>query len=90
MPSTRSISSRAWEPIVLERPAALADHDPLLRVPFDDQRGVHAGQLVAPLELLDHDRDRVRDLLPGDVERLLADDLGQPLVERLVRVVSVG
>ena len=44
---------------------------------------------VPLLELLDHDRDRVRHLLPGHRERLLAHDLGETDLERLIGELAV-
>src|SRR4029079_7008625 len=57
---------------LLHHGAALADHDLLLGLGLDEDRRPH--DLVP--ELVDLDRDRVRDLLPREVQRLLADQLG--------------
>ena len=66
--------------------ALLADEDPLLRLGLDVDEGAHA----VVLELLDLDRDRVRDLLARQLERLLADDLGDALLEREVGRLPAG
>ena len=64
-----------------------------IRIPFCDSV---SAQISAPtvtrpssraLDLVDRDLDRVRDLLAGPVEHLLADQLGQQQLARLVAVV---
>src|SRR4029079_15177131 len=76
----------------LQYRAALADDDGLLAVSLHEERGVDADQALeaaglaararralALVERVDDHRGRVRDLLPGVAEHLLADELrGQP------------
>ena len=61
-PSSRSSSLARGRPDRLDHPARRADQDPLLRVALDpDQRPhAHARPGTRPLDLLDHDLDRVR------------------------------
>ena len=60
--------------------AALANEDLLLRVRLYEQ--VRAQHLL--VELVDLDRDRVRDLVPCEPERLLADPLRDLVVHRQI------
>ena len=64
-----------------------------IRMPFWDSVSaqISAGTVIRPSsrsrDLLDRDLDRVRDLLAGAVEHLLADQLGEEQLARLVAVV---
>ena len=60
--------------------APLADEDLLLRLGLDEHE--RAQELL--LELVELDRDRVRHLVARQLQRLLADQLGDPLLARLV------
>ena len=76
--------------------AAAADQDPLLGLRLRPDLGGHGDQAVlARLVDLEHfDLDRVRDLLPGPVQHLLADQLGEQqlrgLVGGVLRRIHVG
>lgn len=63
-----------------DRGAPLPDEDPLLRLGLDDHRRPHCPLL--PLDELDG--QRMRHLVPRQVQRLLANDLRDALVERLI------
>ena len=52
-----------------------------------DERAHGPQAVVALLDVLDDDLDRVRDLLEGPPQHLLADELGQQHVQRLVRAL---
>src|SRR3954452_24171468 len=68
--------------------AALAHQDPLLRLGLGPRVRGHADQAVlALLQLVDLDLDRVRDLVVRAVQDLLADDLREPDLERQVRLL---
>ena len=64
----------------LDHAAALADEDALLGLGLDDEDSVHPRLL----ELFDLDADRVRHLLARERERLLADELRDPRLDREV------
>ena len=87
-PSSASSERRAAVPIS----PTLAPPLPI-RIPFCDSVSaqISARTVTRPssraLDLLDLDLDRVRDLLAGPVEHLLADQLGQEQLARLVAVV---
>src|SRR3954451_23918057 len=75
--------------------AALADQDPLLRLGLGPDLGLDDHQpVVARLDLQHRDLNRVRDLLPGAVKHLLADQLGQQqlagLVAAVLRRIHIG
>src|SRR4051812_3793329 len=73
---------------LLDLRSSLADQDPLLRLGLDPDLGLDRDQAVgARRDLADGDFDRVRNLLPGPVEHLLADQLGQQQLARLVAAV---
>ena len=76
-PSSRSSSRRAAVPIALIIAAAAADHDALLGLGLHPQQRADGDQVAAVLDLLDVDLDRVRDLLAGAGEHLLAHELGE-------------
>ena len=85
VPSSRSSSRRAAVPDRLDHPPAGADQDALLRLGLDPHERAHEGQAVlALLDLVDHDLDGVRDLLEGAPQHLLAHELGQQHLARLV------
>ncbi len=65
---------------LLDHCALLADEDLLLRLGLDEHVGAH--DLL--VHLLDLDRDRVRHLVPRELERLLAHELGDLEVQRQV------
>jgi hypothetical protein len=68
--------------------AALADQDRFLRLRLGPDPRVDEQQAVFPLvDVVDLDLDRVRELLAGALEHLLADELGQPHVLGHVRVL---
>jgi hypothetical protein len=68
--------------------ASLADQDPLLGLRLRPHLSPHRDQAVLPPgDLAYDDLDRVRDLLPGPVEDLFADQLGQHQLARLVAAV---
>jgi hypothetical protein len=71
---------------LLEHAAALADHHALLALALDDDVDADAG----PLPLGDPRGDRVRQLVAGDREELLADELGDPLLLGHVADLVVG
>src|SRR3954453_4642117 len=60
--------------------ALLPHEDPLQRLRFDENH--RAQHLLRPV--LDDDRDRVRHLVAGEMERLLTDHLCDPVLERHV------
>src|SRR4051812_28192937 len=65
--------------------AAGADEDALLRLGLHPRAGVDDREVVARVvDLLDDDLDRVRDLLEGPAQDLLADELGEVHVGRQV------
>ena len=79
-PTRRSTSGRAREPIS----RTIAPFLPT-RIPFCDSvstSSTRADDLL--VDLLDDDRDRVRHLVAGEVERLLADHLGDAVLGRQV------
>ena len=68
----------------LDHRAAAADEDALLGLGLDPQQRVDLDEVVALDDLVDLDLDRVRDLLAGAVQHLLAHQLGEPHVLGLV------
>ncbi len=75
----------------LDHPPAGSDQDPLLRLRLDPHERADEGQaILACLHLVDHDLDRVRHLLEGAPQHLLAHELGQHHLERLVGAVLGG
>ena len=87
MPSERLHLHARGRPDRLQRLAAVADQDALLRVALHDQRRVDLREVALALHLVDHHGDRVRHLLARDAKRLFADELGQRDLERLVGVL---
>ena len=90
VPSSRSIARRDGDPDRLDHLAAGADQDPLLGLGLGqdhrldpDQIGIAQGPAV--FDRLDLHLDRVRHLLAGAREHLLAHELGEPHVFGLVR-----
>ena len=73
--------------------AALADDDALLAVPLDVEDRVHVDQVVALLpriDLVDHHRQRVRQLVANSFEGRLTDELGHQDFLGLVGQLAVG
>ena len=92
MPSSFSIWVRAAVPTSRSRAAALADDDALLAVPLDVEHRVHVDQIVAVrprVDLLDHHRQRVRQLVAHPLQRGLADQLGHQHLLGLVGQLAV-
>ena len=79
-PTRRSTSGRAREPISRTIAPFLPTRMPFCDSVSTSRNGPH--DLVA--DLLDDDRDRVRHLVAGEVERLLADHLGDAVLGRQV------
>ena len=96
MPSIASIDARARVPTVLEPGALVADDDALLGVALDVEVRVHVEQrlVLGPVRsqphLVDHDRDRVRELVADAVERGLADQVGDHQLLGRVGELAVG
>src|SRR5665809_159665 len=64
-------------PRLLQQPAPLADDHALLGLPFDQDAAVDLEDAVVALdELVGRYRDRVRQLLGGPLQELLAHELG--------------
>ena len=84
-PSSRSSSARAAVPISLILAPPFADQDPLLGLGLGPDLGLDLGEAVVPLlDLVDLDLDRVGQLLAGAAQDLLADQLGEQHLARLV------
>jgi hypothetical protein len=67
---------------VANHPAALADEDPLLRLGLGPRVRQHGYEpVLAFVDLVDLDLDRVRDLVVSAMQDLLAHDLGKPHLE---------
>src|SRR5450432_2709644 len=69
---------------LLQHGAARANHDGLLAVAFHPNGGVDAGDFRRLLPLVHHHRHRVRHLLPGGQQHLLANQLAGKESLRLV------
>ena len=92
MPSSASICCRAVEPTSLSRAPLAPMTIGLLARPLDVHDGVHVDEVLparAGRHLLDHDGDRVRELVPDALQDRLADELGHQLLLRLVGQVAV-
>ena len=92
MPSRASIRCRALVPTACSRAPPRPEHDRLLAWPLKVHERVHVGQ-IAPARprahLLDHDRDRMRQLVPHAFQRRLPDELGHHHLLRLVGQLAV-
>ena len=71
----------------LDHAALVADQDALLGFRLHPHRRADGDRAVVLLDLVDLDLDRVRDLLAGAQEHLLAHQLGEHDVLGLVGVV---
>ena len=72
----------------LDRRAAFADHDPLMALFLDDDRGTDMVKVGTFIDLVDDDVRPVRDLFADVLEDRLADKLFEDIPQPFVGEVS--